>query len=282
MTLTEARQHLAAIPVNPRAEFIHQDFVEEAQRLRTAKDKAGYAHLEEALARVMLEGAETERLGAADALMAMELRASVLQTIAAELPGLVPARRDAPMRVLAVHRTRLSSTVRDDLDRLFLAHPREFLRLALAVLPDAEDPRLPPLWQALLSVASHSTDADELVLVARAAAASNRLDELLATWKHQPTALMQEVARLSTLGERVLRPLGIEGQEQTLARSIAACTDGAELAELVKTAVAVGAVNALPRWLKAKDRTLLQAASAVAGPDERRWLEAILSLAPKA
>lgn len=282
MTLTEARQQLAAIPINPHAEFIHQDFVEEAQRLRAAKDKAGHGRLEEALARVMMEGAETERLGAADALMAIEVRASVLQTIAAELTGLAPPRRDAPMRVLAVHRTRLSSAVRDDLDRIFLAHPREYLRLALALLPDAEDPRMPPLWQALLSVASHSTDVDELALVARAAAASNRLDELLATWKNQPTALMQEVARLSTLGERVLRPLGIEGQEQTIARAIASCTDGAELANLVKTAVAIGAVNPLPRWLKAKDRALLQAASAVAEPDERRWLDAILSQTPKA
>jgi hypothetical protein len=277
MTLAEARQHLAQVAANPNAQFIHQDFVEESRRLGDAKDDAAHALLEEALARAMLEGDDTEMMAAADALMAIPVRESVLRTIASALTSLSPQRRDAAMRVLGVHRTSLPKDVVDDLDALFMAHPREFLRLALAVLPDAVKPRLAPLWKALLSVASTSQVLDEMVLVTRAAAASNRLDELVKTLKQKPAALVREVARLTLLEDQILGPLQIETLESGLARAFSACTDPLTLGLLVKTAVAAGCVSSLPRWLKQKDPALLQAATGWAGPDERPWLEAILS-----
>src|SRR6185436_2663106 len=121
------------------------------------------------LARLLLEGDELEMMGAADALMAIPVRGGELATIVAALVSLPPPRRDAVMRVLGVHRTDLPKKALDDLDALFMAHPREFLRLALAVLPDAENPRLKAQWKALLSVATASDDVEELSLVARAA-----------------------------------------------------------------------------------------------------------------
>ena len=272
MTLTEARQHLDKVKVNPNAQFIHQDFVDESRRI--SGDDAAHDKLEEALARLLLEGDELEMMGAADALMAIPVRGGELATIVAALVSLPPPRRDAAMRVLGVHRTDLPKKALDDLDALFMAHPREFLRLALAVLPDAENPRLKALWKALLSVATASDDVEELSLVARAAAASNHLPELLkSAFKSKSPEVLREVAQRTTLGDRILLPLNIEGMDVVLEKSIAACGDPAALAGLVQKAVRAGVVAPLPRWLKQKDPALLQAAAAGAGPDERRWLE---------
>jgi hypothetical protein len=273
MTLTEARQHLSRVKVNPNAQFIHQDYVDESRRV--SGDDAAHGLLEEALTRVMLEGDEMEMMGGADALMAIPVRAAHVDTIAAALASLDPARREAAMRVLGVHRTDVSKKALDDLDALFTAHPRTYLRLALTVLPDAENPRLKVLWKALMSVSTD--DVEELSLIARAAAASDHLKELLKSdFKNKSPDLLREVALRSQLGDRILLPLNLEGMDKVLEQSIAACSDAAALPDLVKKAVQAGLVSGLPRWLKQKDPALLRAAASAAGPDERMWLEAVL------
>jgi hypothetical protein len=106
-------------------------------------------------------------------------------------------------------------------------------------------------------------------LVARSAAAGNRISDLLFVLKKKAPALVREVARLSQQEASILGPLQIETSEVALARDIPACTDPAELAALVKEALAVGCVNQLPRLLKPKDPSLLQQAAQLAGPDEK-------------
>jgi hypothetical protein len=277
MTLTEARQYLAQVTQDPNAVLYHQGYVDEAQRL--SKDDAAHSRLEEALTRVMLEGDEIETMGCADALMAIQVRSAHLDTIVAALVSLQPPlRRDAAMRVLGVHRTGLSKKSLDDCDAMFIGYPQTFLRLGLTVLPDAENPRLKVLWKALMSVATTSNDPDELALVARAAAASDHLKELLKTGlKQKSPDVLREVALRSNLGDRILLPLNIEGMDKVLEKSFAACSDPAALTDLVKKAVGAGIVAPLPRWLRQKEPALLQAASAGAGPDERMWFQGALT-----
>ena len=157
-----------------------------------------------------------------------------------------------------------------------MAHPHEFSRLALVVVPDADDPQRDAVWQALLQLSDASNNVDELVLVARSAAAAHRIGDLLFTLEKKPPALVREVARLSQQEASILAPLRIETSEAALAREIPSCTDPAELAALVKEALAVGCVNQLPLWLKPKDASLLQQAAQLAGPDEKPWLLAVI------
>lgn len=276
MTIDEARQHLDAIAINPNADFAHQDFVDEARKLRKKKDDRAQARLEEALATVMLEGNDTEVMVAADALMAIPVRAGVLRHIVSTLPTLSMLRRDAAMRVLGVHRTQVPKPALADLSTLLLAHPHEYLRLALVVLADAVPPERDVLWQALVDLAAASSSVDELVLVVRAASAANRLGELLATLKNKPPSLVREVARLSQEEAAILGPLGIESSEAALDQEFAHCADPSTLVLLVKEAVAVGCVSRLPGWLKSKDGALLKRALLMSGPDESLWFQAAL------
>src|SRR5258706_1940086 len=178
-------------------------------------------------------------MGCADALMAIQVRPGHLDTIVAALVSLSPPlRRDAVMRVLGVHRAGLSKKALDDLDAIFTGYPQQYLRLGLTVLPDAVNPRLKVLWEAMLSVPTTSDDPDELALVARAAAASDHLKELLKTaLKQKSPDVLREVALRSNLGDNILLPLGIEAMDKVLEKSFAACSDPAALTELVKKAM---------------------------------------------
>jgi hypothetical protein len=213
---------------------------------------------------------------AADSMMAMPVRESVLRLMATSLPSLHVGRRVAAMRVLAVHRLQLPKDVTGDLETLFMAHPREFLRLALVVVPEAEKPRRDGLWQTLLQIADASSSVDELVLIARSAAAGNRISDLVFTLKKKTPILVREVARQSQQEAAILGALKIETSEAALAREFSACAAPRELSALVTEALTVGCVNQLPRWLKQKDSTLLQRAMQFAGADELPWLQAAL------
>lgn len=275
MTIDDARRELAAIAVNPRADFAHQDYVDEARRRADAGDDAALARLREALSALVLHGDELETMTGADALMAIAVDERLLRDLVAALPTLPSPRADAVQRILGVHRAALPNDVYGTLDALFLAHPRMFIRLALAVLPNATGAMRDTIWTAVVGVVDASDDLAELVLATRAAADVGRLDDLLPALRKKPEVLIRQIARDTMTEDRILPQLGFASTADDLAKGFASCTDPQALASLVRQAVDAGCVASLPRWLKQKDRALLRAAMGHADADTRPWFEAV-------
>ena len=275
MTIDDARKALAAIPINPRADFAHQDYVDEARRRVNAGDAAGQAQLQEALAALVLHGDDLETMTGADALMAITVHEGVLRELAAALPTMTLSRADAVQRILSVQRAALPADAYGGLEALFLARPRAYVRLALVVLPHATGASRSTIWNALVGVVDASDDPGELVLATRAADDVGRLDELVPRLGKKTEALVRQVARDTMTEDRVLVQLGLGTTEEGLEKAIALCKDPAALVSLVKQAVDAGCVAGLPRWLKQKDRALLRTAMERADSDTRPWFEAI-------
>lgn len=276
MNLDDAREHLEQIPVNRDATFAHQDYVDEGRRLQAARDVAALRKLEDALVALLIGGTDSETMVAADALMALSAGDETSRSLTAALGSLQsPLRRDAATRVLCA--SKLPETVFPSLQALFLSRPRDFLRLAIVLLPHVQGDERESFLRILLDVTSASDDADEIAIVIRSALAAGVVDRLLHALKSKPVATVREAALRTSAEALILEPLGIETVEAGLERAFAACSDPVTLPLLINKAVAAGRSNLIPRALKRKDVALLQQATSWADEEARPWLEAMLS-----